>query len=347
MIEHISFGSNGLTLLDQRLLPAECHHICCRNYSEAIQAIKNMAVRGAPAIGIAAAYACCLACQEQTGKQGWREALDKALDEIEHARPTAVNLSWAVKRMRDVWRKNSFETPEHLCRLWQNLAREIHTHDLEVCRRIGEAGESLLKDGDTVLTHCNAGALATSGIGTALAPVRLAIMAGKKIRVIADETRPLLQGARLTAWELAEDNIPVMVACDNACAILMSRGLVQVVITGADRIAMNGDTANKTGTCGVAIMARYYNLPFYIAAPLSTFDPQTKSGQDIPIEERAENEVSQIGNVSIMPSGVHAYNFAFDVTPAELITGIITEAGILRPPYSQSIATALAGEAGL
>lgn len=346
MIEHIVFGENCLTLLDQRLLPCERKHVRCANWQQAVEAIKSMVVRGAPAIGIAAAYACCLAAHEQIDRVGWREEVDKALAEIESARPTAVNLSWAVGRMRTVMRANSFLNAESLYNAWLKLAREMHAHDLEVCRRIGEAGESLLKDGDTVLTHCNAGALAASGIGTALAPVRMAIAAGKKIKVIADETRPLLQGARLTAWELEEDNIPVMVACDNACATLMARGLVQVVITGADRIAMNGDTANKTGTCGVAIMSRFYKLPFYIAAPLSTFDPLAKEGGGIPIEERDECEVAQMGNARIMPANVHAYNFAFDVTPADLIAGFITEAGILRPPFAESIAAALAGEAG-
>lgn len=342
MIDHIIFEDNCLKLLDQRLLPNRCEYVSCCDYRELVQAIKSMVVRGAPAIGVAAAYGCCLAALEQKDNPQWRGNIDAALQEIENARPTAVNLAWAVGRMRKALQAEKLETTRDVYSIWLDLARKIQAEDIATCHRIGEAGNVLLRDGDTVLTHCNAGALATAGYGTALAPVRAAIASGKKIKVIADETRPLLQGARLTAWELANDGIPISVACDNACATLMARGLVQIVITGADRIAANGDTANKTGTCGVAIMAAYYGLPFYIAAPLSTIDAKAQSGADIPIEERPRDEVARIGSTVIMPEAVPAWNFAFDVTPATLIAGIITEAGILRPPYAESIARALA-----
>lgn len=346
MIDHIFFDECAMKLifLDQRSLPARLDKFVCVNCADAISAIKSMVVRGAPAIGVAAAFACVLAAQDQENKPSWQNSLNEQLEELKNARPTAVNLAWAVERMRKAMLLAQPETVGELLSIWLPLAKKIQAEDKAICRRIGEIGETLLQTGDTVLTHCNAGALATAGYGTALAPIRAAVENGKKIRVIADETRPLLQGARLTAWELAQDNIPVSVACDNACSTLMSRGLVQLVIVGADRIAANGDTANKTGTCGVAIIARYYKIPFYIAAPLSTIDLDTKHGAQIPIEQRDEKEVSHIGNIPLMPAGVHAWNFAFDVTPASLIDGIITEAGILRPPYQDSLAEACKGK---
>ncbi len=340
MPEHIRFNSarNALELLDQRLLPLREETISCESWRDVIDAIKKMAVRGAPALGVAAAWACYLAALDLQGSSDWRLALHSRFQEIAAARPTAVNLAWAVRRMAEVFARNDSHLPlEEL----QNEARAIQAEDVAICRQIGANGANLIADGDTVLTHCNAGALATAGYGTALGVIRAAVEAGKKIRVIADETRPLLQGVRLTAWELQKDGIPVSIACDDACALLMSKGLVNLVIVGADRIAANGDTANKIGTFGVAIIANYFRIPFYIAAPLSTIDANISSGAEIPIEERAQAEVLEITGVRVAPVDSQAFNFAFDVTPHALIDGIITEAGILRPPYQTAIARAL------
>lgn len=325
-----------LCLLDQRALPLTIREVECASASEAIAAIKNMVVRGAPAIGATAAWACVLAAKDAESGPDWRESLDASLSAISQARPTAVNLAWAVKRMANV-AKNASSLAEAR-KIWLAEAKAIQAEDEAICRKIGANGAALLRDGDTVLTHCNAGALATADYGTALGVIRAAVEQGKKISVIADETRPLLQGARLTAWELARDHIPVTLACDNACALLMSRGMVQLVITGADRIAANGDTANKIGTCGVAIIASYFNIPFYIAAPISSIDFAAKNGADIPIETRDALEVLELDGKRIAPQDVSAFNFAFDITPQNLIRGIITEAGILRPPYAPAIA---------
>ena len=277
-----------------------------------------------------------------------RRSLEADLERIAAARPTAVNLRWAVARMRGALRAaeahGALALPEVVA-LFDREAAAIQQEDEALCRRMGRNGAQLLHDGDSVLTHCNAGALATAGYGTALGVIRAAVEEGKRISVIADETRPFLQGARLTAWELAQDGIPVTVACDNACALLMSRGMVQAVVVGADRIAANGDTANKIGTLGVAILARQFGVPFYVAAPLSTIDAATPDGTGIPIEERPAGEVTHMGGRHITPEGVPVYNFAFDVTPADFISAIITEAGVLRAPYTESIAAALAGAA--
>lgn len=343
MDDHIIFsaGTWELSLLDQRLLPSREERFICRDCNDVIYAIKTMVVRGAPAIGVAAAYGCALAARECSGYGDWPARVREKLAALENARPTAVNLSWAVNRMREAWEEGD---ALELAEKWLKIALDIQKKDVEICRRIGAHGEIVIKDGDTVLTHCNAGALATAGFGTALGVVRAAVQAGKKIKVIADETRPLLQGARLTAFELARDNIPVTVACDNACATLMQRGLVQIVVAGADRIAANGDTANKIGTLGVAVIARHFGIPFYIAAPLSTIDRSISAGKSIPVEERAAEEVGIINGVRIIPENAPVYNFAFDVTPAALITGIITEAGILYPPYDSAITRAFAAE---
>lgn len=343
MDDHIVFSADTweLSLLDQRLLPCREERFICRDCDDVINAIKTMVVRGAPAIGVAAAYGCVLAARECAGYADWPARVREKLAALENARPTAVNLSWAVNRMREAWLgRDALELGEN----WLNTARDIHKKDVEICRRIGGHGQVVIKDGDTVLTHCNAGALATAGFGTALGVIRAAVQAGRKIKVVADETRPLLQGARLTAFELARDDIPVTVACDNACATLMQRGLVQVVVAGADRIAANGDTANKIGTLGVAVLARHFDIPFYIAAPLSTIDRSIPTGKSIPVEERAGDEVGIINGIRLIPENVPVHNFAFDVTPAALITGIITEAGILSPPYDTAITRAFAAE---
>ena len=353
MNSHLRFDADegALHLLDQRLLPEAEADVVCRTPDDVIDALKTMVVRGAPAIGVTAAFGCALAvrCAVARGGDAARRRLEADLERLAAARPTAVNLRWAVERMRGVWRAAEAGEDLPLAELQALFDREataIQREDEALCRRMGRHGAELLRDGDCVLTHCNAGALATAGYGTALGVIRAAVEQGKRIRVIADETRPFLQGARLTAWELAQDGIPVTVACDNACAHLMSRGMIQAVVVGADRIAANGDTANKIGTMGVAILARHFQVPFYVAAPLSTIDAATPDGAGIPIEERPAGEVTRMGGRRITPEDVPVYNFAFDVTPAGLISGIITEAGVLRAPYGDAIAAARRGAEG-
>ena len=344
MLEHIlpELEQKRLLLLDQRFLPQRAEYFICQNTSEIIYAIREMVVRGAPAIGVSAAWGCWIAAleleREGIGRsRHWKTLLREALQKIAAARPTAVNLDWAVKRMLRVWEDAKPSQLETLAELWLKEAAAIHLEDVEQNRKIGAAGAELIADGDTVMTHCNAGILATGGYGTALGVIYAAREAGKRVKVIANETRPFLQGARLTAYELSRSGIDVRIACDNACALLMSKGLVQKVITGADRIAANGDTANKIGTYGVALLAREFKIPFYIAAPSSSFDPACPNGNAIHIEERPEMEVTHLGGARIMPEEVNAYNFAFDVTPAALISGIITERGLFSPPYAQSL----------
>ena len=343
MEDHIRFDTAGHTLflLDQRLLPNREAHVACRTVDDVIKALQSMVVRGAPAIGVTAAWGCVLALREALAEGGksWTTAFNTALDRLAQARPTAVNLRWAVERMRAV-RAGFQESAEELPLRLEREARAIQQQDIAICKALGRAGADCIPDNSTVLTHCNAGALATAGYGTALGVIRAAREQGKHVRVIADETRPFLQGARLTAWELKRDGIDVTVACDNACALLMRKGMVDCVVTGADRIAANGDSANKIGTFGVAVLAQYFSIPFYIAAPLSTIDTATPSGAEIPIEERPYDEVATLNGLRLCPEDVPAYNFAFDVTPAHLITGIITEQGVLRQPYADSIAAA-------
>jgi len=340
MTEHIQYSpdKDALVLLDQRYLPNREEWFECRTTEDICFALVVMVVRGAPAIGVTAAYGCYLAGREIQALGGdWKANLNAKLDLIEKARPTAVNLRWAVREMRRVWREAGDVSLEALLDVWLERAREVHEGDIAMCEAIGRFGGALMDDGDTIMTHCNAGALATAGYGTALGVVRGAVDQGKKVSVIANETRPFLQGARLTAYELHKDGIPVKVACDNACALLMKRGLVDKVVVGADRIAANGDAVNKIGTFGVAIMARRFGIPFYVAAPVYTIDPETPTGDDVPIEDRDPREVTHIGDHRIPPEGVEVYNLAFDPTPHELITGIITEKGVLHPPYSAAI----------
>lgn len=341
MDDHIRFDHTdfALHLLDQRLLPGQEATVVCRGTDDIVEAIKNMTVRGAPAIGVTAAWGCVLALHALGAQR--ENGLEAHLERIACARPTAVNLRWAVERMRAVRRRMPANGHAALLEAFVQEARAIQTEDVLACKTLGRYGAACLNDGDCVLTHCNAGALATAGYGTALGVIRAAVEEGKRIRVIADETRPLFQGARLTAWELHKDGIPVSVACDNACALLMSRGLVQVALVGADRIAANGDTANKIGTLGVALLARHFGIPFYVAAPLSTIDISLPDGSAIPIEERPEDEVTCPDGRRVCPAGVPAYNPAFDVTPADCISGIITERGVLRPPYTASVRAAL------
>ena len=345
MEDHIRFDREqcALHLLDQRLLPTEERTVVCRTLAEVVEALQLMVVRGAPAIGVTAGFGAALALNDilKRGVGDWRAAYDAALDVLAAARPTAVNLRWGVDRIRRLRRAADQLDGAALLERIKDEALAMQAEDIAVCRAIGRAGEGVIGDGRTVLTHCNAGALATAGYGTALGVIRAAREAGKRVRVIADETRPFLQGARLTAWELQRDGFDVTVACDNACALLMGRGMVDVVVVGADRIAANGDTANKIGTCGVALLARHFGIPFYVAAPLSTIDPATPDGAAIPIEERPAGEVRRLGGRQVCPDGVPVYNFAFDVTPAAFISGIITEKGLLKPPFAASIATAL------
>ena len=339
MEDHIQFDAEALALLllDQRKLPLVEETFACRTVEDVVYALQTMVVRGAPAIGVSAAYGCCFALRQALAAGPyWRGELGRLLGVLAQARPTAVNLAWAVGVMREAGQ--GVNDPRELAGVWLALARKIHADDIAMNKAMGRFGGALLDDGDTVMTHCNAGALATAGYGTALGVIRGAVEMGKKISVIANETRPFLQGARLTAYELHKDGIPVTVACDNACSLLMRRGLVQKVVVGADRIVANGDVANKIGTSGVAILARHYGIPFYVAAPSSTFDLATPDGSLIPIEDRTPLEVTHVGSTQITPDGVPVFNYAFDVTDHSLITGIITERGVLSPPYTSSIA---------
>jgi len=347
MTDHIQFSAakNALVLLDQRILPGTEEYFDCTDTASTIYALQTMVVRGAPAIGVTAAYGCWLAAREaKAAGADWKPKLDQLLVDLENARPTAVNLRWAVKLMRDAWKADASLSIDALLDKWLEMAKVIHAEDIEINKAMGRYGADLIDDGDTVMTHCNAGALATAGHGTALGVIRGAWEQGKKINVIANETRPFLQGARLTAYELHKDGIPVKVACDNACALLMQRGLVQKVVVGADRIAANGDAANKIGTFGVAILAKRFGVPFYVAAPASTFDLETATGAGIPIEDRTPREVTHVGDHMITPEGVGVFNYAFDVTPSDLIAGIVTERGVIKAPYVENIAKIIGGK---
>ena len=333
-----------LELLDQRLLPTRIKTLKCTTIDQLYEVIQTLAVRGAPAIGVTAGYGVCIAA----GKLPPDMPLSKALAEIntacEHlasSRPTAMNLFWALDRMQTTAaafvQRNPDATVAALKQCLLNEAHAICTEDKTMCEAIGRNGQSLIPDGGAVLTHCNAGALATAGMGTALAPMYVAHENGKKFRVYVDETRPLLQGARLTAWELTQAGIEAILVCDNMAASLMQAGKIDAVITGADRIAANGDTANKIGTLGVSILAKYYGVPFYIAAPSSTFDLSLDSGKKIPIEQRGAEEVRCIRDLAIAPVDISVYNPAFDVTPATNITAIITEKGMIERPVREKI----------
>ena len=339
---HIRYdvAQEALVLLDQRLLPAHEEFFVCRGTEDIVTALASMVVRGAPAIGVTAAWGCVLAVLEVAREADWRSALEGRLERLASARPTAVNLRWAVERMRRLWTPDLSAT--RLAAAWRAEAAAMQQQDIAVNRALGALGAQLVPRGARIMTHCNAGALATAGYGTALGVIRAAWERDTSISVIANETRPFLQGARLTAYELAREGIPVRVACDNACALLMRRGLVDCVVLGADRIAANGDTANKIGTYGVALLAHAHGIPFYVAAPLSTIDPHTPDGAAIPIEEREAREVTHLGDAPITPDGVPVYNFAFDVTPARLISAIVTDQGILRAPYDEAIAALFA-----
>jgi methylthioribose-1-phosphate isomerase len=336
IIEAVRWSDDGsaVRIVDQRLLPAEYVTRDLRTLDEVCEAIRTLAVRGAPAIGIAGAMGMVVALAASAGEA--REALDARLREvgetIRATRPTAVNLPWAIDRMLAAAGRERGDAAAALARL-RAEATAILDEDRAMCRRIGEHGLALVPDGARVLTHCNAGALATGGMGTALAPVYLAALEGRRVEVFADETRPLFQGSRLTAWELSRAGIPVTVLADNMAASLMRAGRVDLVIVGADRIAANGDVANKIGTYALAVLARHHGIPFYVAAPASTFDPATPSGEAIAIEQRPAGEVRGDGGTPTAPAGVAIHNPAFDVTPAELVTAIVSDRGVHRPPF--------------
>jgi methylthioribose-1-phosphate isomerase len=343
MIKTVEWTSEGVRMLDQRILPNEEKYLMLRSYEEVADAIKKMVVRGAPAIGVSAAMGLALGASQSVGTSvaDLEFDFDFMCKVMAATRPTAVNLFWAIERMRDVIARAKSEKVRDVEDIKQRLTDEallIYNEDIEANRAIGLFGGKLIPDGATVLTHCNAGALATAGdYGTALGVVRGAIKAGKRVAVIADETRPFLQGARLTAWELAKDNIPVTVITDNMAGHIMKQGKIDCVVVGADRIAANGDAANKIGTYMVAVLAKQHNIPFYVAAPLSTVDLATATGDDIPIEQRDPREVTHLSDQQLTPDGVGVHNFAFDVTPNEFIAAIITDRGVARPPYTESL----------
>lgn len=339
MIETMSWKDGRLYLLDQTKLPQKTEQIACDNYIRVKAAIKKLEVRGAPAIGAAAAFAMVLGAKEAANRPDFIGTLERIKNDLITARPTAVNLSWAAEKLfAQAKELNKKEMPPYkIIDELEKAAIDIYNQDIEINKRMGAYGAEVMPDKAIILTHCNAGALATCGYGTALGVVRAAWEQGKLQMVYSDETRPLLQGARLTAYELCEDNIPVTVITDNMAAWTMKTKGINAVVVGADRIAANGDTANKIGTYGVALAAKAHGIPFYIAAPKSTFDFSIADGSQIPIEERKGEEVKAFRSEITAPTKALTFNPAFDVTPNELITGIITEYGVLRPPYTESI----------
>jgi methylthioribose-1-phosphate isomerase len=340
-VRHLAYERGVLRILDQTKLPDEALYLELADWPSVGRAIEEMRVRGAPAIGIAGAYGMAIAARANVARPDFTIRMMQAAAGLSKSRPTAVNLTWAVHRIIDDVRARAVrgENAETIAAAVEALARRIHEDDIESCRRIGDAGATLLPSGATVLTHCNTGSLATGGYGTALGVIRSAWNAGNLRSVVVSETRPLLQGARLTAWELAQDGIPHTLISDSTAALFMREGRVQAVVVGADRIACNGDVANKIGTYGLAVLARHHGIPFIVAAPKSTFDPDVADGAAIPIEQRAAGEVTHVRGVRIAPDGTHAANPAFDVTPSEFVTAIATEFGVLAPPFRESIAT--------
>jgi methylthioribose-1-phosphate isomerase len=345
MFKTIEWTDGGVRMIDQTRLPAEEVYRTCRDYREVAEAIRAMVIRGAPAIGIAAAMGIALGVKQSAARTvaALRAEFESIADTISKTRPTAVNLFWAVKRMREVLEKTLAAAGSEVGKLAAARARLVEeaqrvlAEDIAVNQAIGRHGVALLPEAGTVLTHCNAGALATGGYGTALGVIRAAVAAGKKIKVFVDETRPFLQGARLTAWELAKDDIPITLITDNMAGHFMQQGEIQAVIVGADRIAANGDVANKIGTYTLAVLAKENGIPFYVAAPLSTIDLNIASGNEIPIEERSPREVTHWAGVPTAPENVEARHPAFDVTPRRYVTAIITEHGLAREPYTESL----------
>lgn len=340
-VQTLRWADGHLEMIDQRVLPARFEYQCCANASEVAQGIRSMVVRGAPAIGCAAAYGIALESNALCGtsRERFTAGLREAFSVLAASRPTAVNLSWALQRMLGAWLAVEGRENHEVAACLLAQAHEISAEDIRNNRTLGSHGATLLADGTRVLTHCNAGALATAGHGTALGVIRSAVAQGKRISVIADETRPFLQGARLTAWEMVQEDIPVTLITDNMAGHLMSQGEVDAVVVGTDRVAANGDVANKIGTYMVAVLAQRHGIPFYVACPLSTIDLTVPSGALIPIEERSPQEVTGFRDCQWAASGVRVRNPAFDVTPAELITALITEKGVIRQPDQARIAS--------
>lgn len=335
----LAWRDQALVLLDQTRLPGEVVYLECREVETVARAIEALKVRGAPAIGVAAAYGVVLGALEALGEEPvlFRRHLQETVARLARTRPTAVNLFWALEQMQGVIASGAGLDNRQLSDRLLAKAEALRAEDEAICRRLGQQGAELLKDGFKVLTHCNAGSLATAGYGTALGVIYAAQEQGKRLKVFADETRPLLQGSRLTAWELQQHGVEVTVICDNMAAVVMRQAPIDCVIVGADRIAANGDVANKIGTYGVAVLARAHQIPFYVAAPVSTLDLSLAQGAQIPIEERRPAEVSQGFGRTTAPAGVGIYNPAFDVTPCELVTAIISEQGIARPPFAVTL----------
>src|SRR5437899_9535738 len=350
MLPTIAREPDAVVMVDQRKLPGQEIYVRCKTAAEVARAIKTMVIRGAPAIGVAAAMGIALGMRtsKATGTQKFAAEFYKICELMAATRPTAVNLFWAIDRMKRAFAAAA-GAGESVDQIKDRLDREaglIHDEDVASCRAMGAFGAAVVPDEARILTHCNAGALATAGYGTALGVIRGAVEQGKRVTVLADETRPFLQGARLTAWELVRDGISTTVITDNMAGAIMRMGQIDLVVVGADRIAANGDTANKIGTYSVAVLAREHNIPFYVAAPLSTIDLETPDGQHIPIEERSAREVTHVGSSQVAPAGARIWNPAFDVTPHNLIAGIITERGIFRAPYTESLKRAFEQPAG-
>ncbi len=336
----LKWVDDHLEMIDQRVLPARFEYLSYHSATEVAEGIRDMVVRGAPAIGCAAAYGVALEaqCLRHLGREALVVGMEKGFEVLATSRPTAVNLFWALKRMRVLWDGIKHLGNEEIAKRLLDEAHEVSAEDVRINRAMGAYGAALLPDGARVLTHCNAGALATAGWGTALGVFRSAVEAGKKISVIADETRPFLQGARLTAWEMVQENIPVTLITDNMAGYMMAHGEVDAVVVGTDRVAANGDVANKIGTYMVAVLAKRHNIPFYVACPLSTIDLNIASGKDIPIEERSVDEVKGFRATHWAAEGVKIRNPSFDVTPAELVTGLITEKGVVMQPQRKNVA---------
>ncbi|MCC7500125.1 MAG: S-methyl-5-thioribose-1-phosphate isomerase [Bryobacterales bacterium] len=344
MVETIQWTPDGVVMIDQTRLPREEVYVTCTDYEQVAHAIKAMIIRGAPAIGVAAAMGVALGV-EKAGPDGLDASFDQICKTLAATRPTAVNLFWAIDRMRRVYEEMKGSPIGEIRARLTSEARRIYLEDIAINQAIGRHGAGLVPDGKTVLTHCNAGALATAGYGTALGVIRAAVSAGKKIDVFADETRPFLQGARLTAWELQQDGIPTTLITDNMAGHFLRSGRIGCVVVGADRIAANGDVANKIGTYSVAVLAKENDVPFYVAAPISTLDLTLATGDAIPIEQRSASEVTEVYGVRLAPEGIAVQNPAFDVTPNRYVTGIITERGVARAPYTESL-KALAADRG-
>jgi len=338
-VETLRWRDGKLEMIDQRVLPARFEYLAYTSATETAEGIRSMVVRGAPAIGCAAAYGVALEALRlrNASPADFAAGMDKAFDVLAASRPTAVNLFWALKRMRTVWDAVKEQPVGAIAERLLAEAHEVTAEDIRINRAMGVFGAELLSDGARVLTHCNAGALATAGHGTALGVFRSAVEAGKKISVIADETRPFLQGARLTAWEMVQEQIPVTLITDNMVGFIMSRGEIDAVVVGTDRVAANGDVANKIGTYMVAVLARRHNIPFYVACPLSTIDLNIPDGSAISIEERAAEEVTGFRDCQWAAQGVKVRNPAFDVTPAQLVTGLITEKGVVHQPNRDKV----------